>query len=207
MARSGNLDPFDKYRWTVDIEAFSRSGFAACSTPEYAISTKSYPEGGAHLTPRLIVDSVSYKPVTLLRGVTNDTSFNKWATGFMDTVQNNAGVKGSSSDPFASIGNLVGAVQDNFASPVPTYQAEKIASGTFNYRRRVKIEHVDRRGLTQVIYYLYNAFPIEYKPASDFDSGADGEVSVETLVLGYESFEVKYTGIVGAAASLIASAL
>lgn len=203
MARSGNLDPFDRFRWTVDIEGFSRSGFSACSTPEYSIGTKTYAEGGAHLTPRKIVDTIDYKPVTLMRGVTNDPSFNKWATGFIDLVQNNAGVK-VSSDPLASVSNFIGAVGDNFAAAVPTQNADKYP---FAYRRRVKIEHVDRQGLTQVVYFLYNAFPIEYKPASDFDAMADGEVSVETLVLGYESFEVKYTGIIGAAASLIASAL
>lgn len=194
MARSGASDPFDRYRWTVSIEGFTRAGFASCSTPEYSVGVKKYAEGGAHLTPRKIVDSVEYKPVILARGVTNDTSFNRWATGMFDLISNNKTV---SPDPLTLL-----AVADNFANPVPSYGSDKYP---FTYRRDVKIEHVDRAGNVQVIYYLYNAFPSGYKPASDFDAKADGEVSLETLTLEYEGFEIKYPGIIGAAASAITS--
>lgn len=200
MARSGASDPFDRYRWTVSIDGFTKLGFASCSTPEYSISVRKYAEGGAHLTPRKIIDTVDYRPVILSRGVTNDTSFNRWATGAFDLLQ----TKVPTADIFGSGEAFLGAVQDNFANSVPAYGNEP-DKYPFKYRRDVKIEHIDRSGNVQVIYYLYNAFPSEYKPASDFDAKADGEVSIETLTLEYEGFEVKYTGLAGAGASAVSS--
>jgi phage tail-like protein len=58
------------------------------------------------------------------------------------------------------------------------------------YRRTVTIGHLDRAGKTIRTYILYNAFPIEYEPASDFSADADDTLSMEKLVLSYESFEV-----------------
>ncbi len=59
------------------------------------------------------------------------------------------------------------------------------------YRRDVIINHLDRQGRIVKRYLLYNAFPIEYKPASDFASDADDTLSMERLVLTYESFKVE----------------
>lgn len=193
MARSGASDPFDRYRWTVSIDGFTKLGFTSCSTPEYNITVKKYAEGGAHLTPRKIIDSVEYKPIILTRGVTNDTSFNRWATGAFDLIQG----KALSSSVF-----FLEGLQDNFAKSISAYGSDNYP---FQYRRDVKIEHIDRSGNVQVIYYLYNAFPSEYKPASDFDAKADGEVSIESITLEYEGFEVKYTGLAGAGASAVTS--
>lgn len=207
MARSAVVDPLDKFRWTVSIPGFSKLGFATSTTPEYDIQTKKYAEGGAHLTPRQIIDSIDYKPVVLTRGVTNDTSFNKWATGFIDLVTNNYGVKNTDTsldfnDPFsqANAEALLGSVQDNGVSAVPSSQKQPKS-----FRRDVKIEHVNGVGQVEVAYFLYNAFVINYKPASDFDASSDDTVSIESITLGYDSFEVKYSGIAGTAANLLST--
>jgi phage tail-like protein len=200
MARSGLRDPLDKFRWTVSIDGFSKLGFTNCGTPDFAITARDYPEGGNHLQPKKIIDSVTYKPVILARGVSNDTSFNKWATGFIDIVQNNQGLGKPITD--VSISDVFAASSDNGARPVANSSNKK-----GQYRKDVKIEHVNRAGQVEVVYYLYNAFPIEYKPASDFDSSADDGVSIESITLAYESFEVKYTGISGFAGNMLAKAL
>lgn len=163
MARPSSKDPLDKFRWAVTIDDFTRLGFSSCETPSIVVNTQSYPEGGSHLWPRKIVDSVEYRPVTLQRGVTSDFNFHKWATQFMELIQ---GVR--------DIGN-----QTPFLVPPG------------EYRKTVKIDHLDRTGTIVKSYILYNAFPIEYKPASDFASDSDDTVSMEKLVLAYESFEVK----------------
>ena len=193
MARSALQDPLDKFRWKVSIDGFTRLGFTSSSTPSTTIQDRKYSEGGAHLNPKSIVDSVSYNPVTLSRGVTNDTSFNKWANGLFDLVQNNAAT--SSSNP---IGNLVTPGADPVASN---------DSYPFQYRRNVRLEHVNRVGQTEVVYTLYNAYPIEYKPASDFNSEDDDSLSIETIVLAYEGFDVNYVGLTGTAVNLITGAL
>ena len=214
MARSALRDPLDKYRWTVTVEGFTKLGFHETSAPGYNITTKKYPEGGAHLTPRQIINTIDYKPVTLTRGVTNDTSFNRWATSFIDLVTNNSAFNDSTKEPTSIgglavpggiLGGILGGVIDGAlnggASPVQSF----VNSDSLSYRKKVKIEHTNRAGQVEVTYILYGAFPIEYTPASDFNAMADDAVSIESITLGYESFEVLYAGLAGAAANLIAS--
>lgn len=199
MARSSIQDPLDRFRFTVDVEGFTRSGFTTCTVPGYTIEKKEYKEGGRHLNPLVIVDGVNFKPVTLSRGVNADTSFNKWATGFIDVVQNNAGTQNDT-----SIGDkLLSGVADGGVKSVPSNTGDYTK---YRYRRDVKIFHVDRTAQIVVAYFLYDAFPIDYIPASEFDANSS-EVSIETLVLGYEGFEVKYTGIAGVLGQLASQSL
>jgi len=201
MARSGVVDPLDKFRWLVDVPGFSKVGFMQCGVPRYTIATREYAEGGAHLNPKLITDKVSYVPITLTRGVTNDTSFAKWASAGWDLVQNNSALK-SSDTTFSLLQGAIATFKDNGAKLIPSESAYP-----FNYRKKVKLEHVNRAGQTEVIYILHNAYPISYQPASDFDALSDDGLSVETLVLGYEGFEVKYTGVAGTLANIVVGKL
>jgi phage tail-like protein len=207
MARPVSKDPLDKFRFIVDIEGFTHAGFSACTSPSFTITAKDYPEGGNHLQPKKIVDSISYKNVTLARGVTGDTSFNKWATGFIDLVQNEQGTKNA---PFNFDTALAGASGEGIVSP--TYKGGVLGTGLlkttdteFTYRRTVRIKHLNSQGSTICTYILYGAFPIEYTPASDFDASSDDGVSIETLVLAYDSFEVKFGGVASAVTGAITS--
>lgn len=141
-------------------------GFASCETPSYAINTQSYAEGGAHLFPKKIVDSIEYRPVTLQRGVTSDLNFHYWASAYLEFIRG-----------FRLIQN-------------PTSAPEAVGNSPQEYRKTVYIRHLDRAGRVVKTYVLYNAFPIEYKPASDFSADSDDTLSMEKLVLTYESFAV-----------------
>jgi phage tail-like protein len=181
MARVSSKDPLDKFRWSVEIEGFTRLGFAVCGTPSITYNTKSYAEGGAHLFPRKIIDSVEYKPVTLERGVTADQSFESWAKQAMEvhrgrSQENTAIIQGSS---------IKTSFTPATGSDVPLEDQVPL-----EYRRDVIIKHLDRTGRVVKTYILYNAIPIEFKPASDFQSDGDDLLSMEKLVLEYESFEV-----------------
>lgn len=168
MARPSSKDPLDKFRWAVSVEGFNRLGFSSCETPSMTINTQSYPEGGSHLWPKKIIDSVELKPVTLMRGVTSDFNFHEWAIQFMELYR--------------------GRLDQGNKAPVALLQTQQPPS---TYRKTIQIDHLDRAGRIVKSYILYNAFPIEYKPASDFSSDADDTLSMEKLVLAYESFEVK----------------
>ena len=209
MARATTKDPLDRFRFIVNIDGFTHSGFTACTAPSYSLTVKDYPEGGNHLQPKKIVEGVSYKNVTLSRGVTGDTSFNKWATGFIDLVQHEAGTKNS-----LDFSSIVGAVGGD-GLVVPTYKGGIAGTGKglsiqplpgglpFSYRRTVKIQHMNSQGVAICTYILYGAFPVEYTPASDFDASSDDMMSIESLVLAYESFEVKFAGVASVAAEAI----
>jgi phage tail-like protein len=197
MARSSGNDPLTRFSWIVSVPGFTRAGFVSCGVPGYSITPKEYRGLGHHLNPKSIIESTTLTPVSLTRGVTNDTSFAKWASGPWDLVQNNAGTKNTSGSPFSSWEGALATASDNGAKPIPSDTAYP-----FSYRRDVKIEHTNRAGQVIVIYTLYNAYPIEYKPASDFSSADDNEVSMESLVLSYEGFDVRYTGVAGFAGTL-----
>lgn len=164
MARPSNKDPLDKFRWSVSIDGFTRLGFTSVDVPSMTVSSKSYAEGGSHLFPRKIIDTVNYSPVTMQRGVTGDSSFLEWARSIFNPI--------------------LGVVGADGTTP---------SDGTPEYRRDVVISHLDRAGRPVVTYTLHNAYPIEYKPASEFSADADDTFSIEKLVLDYESFEVSIT--------------
>jgi phage tail-like protein len=166
MARPSRKDPLDKYRWTVQISGFERLGFTAVEVPAVTFSTTEYHEGGAHLFPRQIIDKASYKPVTLLRGVSSGsgaTDFTNWAQQVLALLNPEI----STTDPNNSRTNQL-----------------------FDYRRDVVINHLNRAGNIVRTYTLYNAIPVEFQPASDFSADADDTFSIEKLVLKYESFDV-----------------
>lgn len=158
MARNSSKDPLDKFRFAVTIDGFTRMGFSSCETPAMTVNTQKYAEGGSHLWPKQIVDSVEFKPIALQRGVSSDFNFHNWAIQFMELYQGK---------------------RDNGLSTRPG-----------EYRRDVTIEHMDRAGRIVKRYRLHKAYPIEYKPASDFSADGDDLLSMERLVLVYESFEV-----------------
>lgn len=158
MARPSSRDPLDRFSWALSIDGFTRLGFTACDVPGYSLQTKAYPEGGQHMAPRQIIDGITYKPVTLQRGVTYDMSFHAWAS---QSLQLARGV-------------------DNGKSPI-------------EYRKDVKIYHLNRQGQIVKTYTLVNAFVSEYEVASSFASDGDDVLSMEKLVLTYESFTVEST--------------
>jgi len=209
MARSALLDPLDKFRWIVEIDGFTRNGFTSCSTPSYRIQERNYAEGGAHLNPRVIVNGIVYNPVTMERGVTNDTSFLKWATGFIDLHNNNQALQESGAIQQAgsnlASGDILGAVNSIMDSNGGAGQVSSSSDYPFSYRRDVVIKHVNRLGQIVVVYTLYRAFPIAFKPASDFNAEGDDGLSIESITLGYEGFDVRPTGIAGLVGNIAAA--
>lgn len=169
MARSSAKDPLDKFRFTVTIDGFTKMGFSSCETPTMVVNTQKYVEGGRHLWPINIVDSTEFKPIALQRGVTSNLDFHKWAIQFMELYRGRI-----------DINNKIDLDKD------PNTKNTRAGE----YRRDVRIDHLDRAGRIVKTYILYKAFPIEYKPASDFSADADDLLSMERLVLSYESFEV-----------------
>lgn len=182
MARPSSNDPLDRFRWTVEIEGFQRIGFTVCGVPSLVYNTKKYPEGGAHLFPRKIIDSVEYRPVVLERGVTADTSFSGWAQQPQELI------RGRAEKVTAEIPGT-GGFATSFSDLTGSDQA---ITGNFplEYRREVIINHLNRTGEVVKVYKLINAIPVEFVAASEFRSDGDDVLSMERLVLEYESFEI-----------------
>lgn len=202
MARSSALDPLDKFRFIVTIDGFTKSGFMQCSTPSYSITSKEYPEGGAHLHPKSVVDKMSYAPITLTRGTTKDNSFSKWASQVFDLITNDKTYTEGKEGP-ALINAALSAIGAGSTDIAKGRKLKSHDSYPFSYRKNVVIEQVNRAGQTVVVYVLYNAYPVTYKPGSDLDATADDSISIESLSLAYEGFEIKYLGVSGLAQEIV----
>lgn len=166
MARPSSKDPLDKFRWLVEIDGFTRLGFTSVSIPSLKISIKNYPEGGNHLFPLSIVDSVNFEPITLTRGVMSDLNFQDWIQSYYDLI---------TKPPTKQQGTQTTEPQNQIKT----------------YKKEVIIKHLDRTGRPVKKYIIKDAFPIEYKPADDFASDTDDTYSLEKLVLAHEGFEVE----------------
>jgi phage tail-like protein len=199
MARSSLRDPLDKFRWIVSIDEFTKSGFQNTSTPGHKLTTNKYAEGGSHLNPRSIIDGNEFKPVVLTVGVTTDTSFAKWASGPFDLVQNNAALNKTGS-AFGIIDIPPGVQQLGFGGPALIKSANAYP---FTYRRDVTIKHINRLGVAEIVYTLYKAFVVEYEPASDFTAEEDDKVSIASLTLGYDGYDVRYASAAGLAQNIL----
>lgn len=213
MARSSLRDPLTKFNWSMSIPGFTRLAFSSCQMPGLEITTKSYEEGGQHWAPKSIPDKFEYKRVVLSRGVTNDTSFNKWASGVVDLYTKNIAVKNDSPsllvDPLAAVQGFADGVIQGSApsmSAVPSGIDPK-TKGKQQYRKDIRIDHVNRAGQVEVSYFIYGAYPVNYQPGSDFDAMGDDTLSIESITLAYDSFEVKYSGVAGFLGNLAADQL
>lgn len=203
MARSSLRDVLDKFRWNVKIDGFTKLGFVSCSTPGHKLTTTKYAEGGSHLNPKVIVDGNEFKPVILTVGVTTDTSFVKWATGPFDLIQNNAALNQSPlvlPNTSPAINDALAQTQLGFSGPTVIKSA---SSYPFKYRRNVVLEHINRLGVVEITYTLYEAFVTDYEPASDFNAEEDDKVSISSITLAYEGYDVRYSQISAIAQNII----
>lgn len=84
MARTGSIDPLSLFRFIVHIKIdnellqFERLGFESVTLPRVDIQKTQYREMGRHLSPRNIVESATFSPITLRRGKSYSGDFYNW---------------------------------------------------------------------------------------------------------------------------------
>lgn len=84
MARTGSIDPLSIFRYVVHIKVdngllqFERLGFESVTLPRIDIQKAQYRELGRHLSPRNIVESATFSPITLRRGKSYGQDFYNW---------------------------------------------------------------------------------------------------------------------------------
>jgi phage tail-like protein len=196
MARSSKQDPIEKFRFIVtafegvpnlatkgisllggeaigvssallgtevDPSIIGRSGFNEVTLPKVNIKEMSYRENIQGNSPIKVPGLATYEPVVLKRGVTKSQSLWNW----YQAVNNDSASLSKYTDALAGFGALP------FQDP--------------NYRREILISAMDRTGSYTKHWLLYNAWPIGYKGANDFDAKAS-EVAIEELTITYETF-------------------
>lgn len=192
MARSGAVDPVDKFRFRVTVISldlsvtsgletiaglsgggtffkdklaiFSRAGFSSINLPKVTVGEMTYRENIDNLRSSKIPGLVKYDPITLSRGVTKNRDMYDWFRLVNEELA------------LLTTFNEVGGRDLQFAPK---------QSDTF--RKDIIIEVLDREGQPVKAWYLFNAWPSSYFPGNDLNASVE-EKLIETMTLTYENF-------------------
>lgn len=158
MARVGNLDPLTRYRYIVSIRVDGNDKFFT------KLGFVSVTNPRVDLSVRKYEEGGRhFNPRNVLQGATfSPITLRRGKTYSRDFL------------------NWIGLPWKSF------YKDEN--GENQNYRGTVVIDHYDRRGNIIKKYILESVTPSSYLPASNFNSGDDSEVSIESLTLEYEGY-------------------
>ena len=187
MARSATQDVYDKFRFKIVVldlnilgvfpgsppAAFNSpnlgqdenlvAGFSEVAIPKATVAERTYRENIDPLRRIKAPGLVSYEPISLRKGKTEDRSLYNWYKKLNDDANSIAAVNGL-------------LASQNF---IPVFDPE--------YRKDVVIHLLDREGTTKKAWFVFNAWPSGYQGGNDFSSSAE-EKLIEELTLSYESF-------------------
>jgi phage tail-like protein len=171
MARSAAYDPVEKFRFVVEMESitgsgFSRAGFLTCSLPTESTTEILYREGQYRDTHEKSMGLVKFSDITLTRGVTKDQDFYNWMQLHKLSASS---VRGS----------------DGSFTANDTRPSDEASN---NYRRMITITVLDRESKPYKQWKVYNAHIAEFIPGDTLDGNAE-EKLITTLTLRHEGFE------------------
>jgi len=86
-------DPYRNFKFEVEIEGFSRAGFATVSGLTETTEDITYREGGENETPHHLPGQTTFGDITLGRGISVDDDFLNWRNQIYD-VDNSEGKQG-----------------------------------------------------------------------------------------------------------------
>jgi len=185
MARCAKYDPIEKFRFKLTVFDLDPTGITSVDSSQDKTITAGFTD---IVTPRSRVNQIeyrenidsnrttkypgiaSYEPIVLRRGVIKeDRGLYNW----YKKVVNDANALGA-------INELLAANNNMHILPV-------------NFRKDLVIEALSRDGETYRAWFVFNAFPIEYKGGNDLSSNTE-EKLIEELVLTYEAYVELNTG-------------
>lgn len=179
MARSSVVDPLEKFRFAVQWSSGNgsegtslvRLGFHDIQMPKRTTTKGSYREGLDPDISQVFAGLSSMEDITLSRGVIvsdpND-EFYKWVSAVHRPTSGHVGRE-----------SLAGRASNAAAA---------------EYKKDLTIQILDREGNVARQWTLFNAFPVNFTPASDLNAAEDGEKAMESLTLAYEDFKEEAPG-------------
>jgi phage tail-like protein len=173
MARSASVDPLERFRFEVrwsndgasEGTALVRLGFHDIQMPKRSTTKISYREGLDPDVNQLAAGLSSMEDIVMSRGVIIEDAngeFYKWMSAVHRPTSGHVGRDALGARGVAALNN---------------------------YKKEVVIKLLDREGNVARQWVLYNAFPINFVPASDLNAGEDGDKAMEQLTLAYEDFK------------------
>lgn len=77
-------DPYRNFRFEVEIEGFVHAGFQKVSGLKHTVEVINYREGGDNDTGRKLPGQSTFDPITLERGMSNNSDFVDWMNLIFD---------------------------------------------------------------------------------------------------------------------------
>jgi phage tail-like protein len=77
-------DPYRNFKFRVDVEGFTRAGFAKISGFEETTEDIEYREGGENETPHHLPGQTKFGDLTMERGISRDEDFVNWRQQIFD---------------------------------------------------------------------------------------------------------------------------
>ena len=179
MARSCAADPLEKFRFQVlwsagngsESTGLVRIGFHDIQAPKRTTNKGSYREGIDPDINQLFAGLSTMEDIVMSRGVIIDDQsdeFYKWMSSVHNPTTGHEGRE------------ALGARRSDAASAT--------------YKKDVTIQMLDREGNVARQWTLFNAFPVQFTPASDLNAAEDGEKALESMTLAYEDFKEEVPG-------------
>ena len=91
--RTSQFDPFRKFKFRIKVNNAVVAGLTKCSALTVSVESKEFRSGEMDSFKHKLPGMVSFEAITLEQGVTNDKTFESWAT----SMANYMGNKGSDS--------------------------------------------------------------------------------------------------------------
>jgi phage tail-like protein len=183
MARCSKTDPLEKFRFRVtfsDNETGSegskiKAGFHDIQMPKRSTTKIAYREG---VDPDISSQSAglsSMEDIVLNRGLLSVEANN----GSLDDIDGLYKWMSAIHNPVNTTTYFNRVVDPVVQNP----------DSVDDYRKDVTIEMYGRAGTVARVWKLYNAFPVNFVPASDLNASEDGEKAMESVTLAYEDFQ------------------
>jgi phage tail-like protein len=142
---SARFDPYKNFKFRLRIDGKVVAGISNVSSLKQSTELVTHREGGDSSTARLSPSQTKHEPVTLERGVTHDTEFEKWAM-MVWNVGSGSAAKNFRKDVILELYNEAGQLAKAYriySCWVSEYQAlpELDASANAVAIQHIKLEH------------------------------------------------------------------
>jgi phage tail-like protein len=153
------FDPYKNFKFRVKWDGRYVAGVSKCSALKRTTEPVEHREGGDQSTSRKSPGRTKYEAVTLERGVTHDTEFEKWANKVWD------------------YGN---------AQASPEQRTQEVSLKDF--RKDIIIDLFNEAGQKVLSYKVYRCWVSEYQALPDLDANANA-VAIQHIKLENEGWE------------------
>ena len=160
--KTQRFDPYKNFKFRVKWDGRIVAGVSKVGTLKRTTEVVEHREGGDPSSVRMSPGQTKYEPITLERGVTHDTEFEKWANKVW------------------SYGN---------AQAGPEQRTREVSLADF--RKDIIIDMFNEAGQKVISYNVYRCWVSEFQALPELDASANA-VAIQTLTLQNEGWERDY---------------